>query len=115
MWRRLGPTIKRRLSGFSRGYGGELARKLRDGDRLALSQAVTLVESSLPQHRTAAEYLLDEAARGARGRHVIRVGVSGSPGVGKSSFIELLGMHLLSMGMKVAVLVSVGDPVSSLC
>lgn len=75
---------------------------LRQGNRRALAKAITLVESSLPCHREQAQDLL-EALLPATGNS-IRVGISGVPGVGKSTFIEALGLLLISLGKKVAVL-----------
>src|SRR5216683_633745 len=66
-----------------------LAAAIRAGDRRALARAITLIESSRDDHRRTAEALL-EAALPARGSS-IRIGVSGVPGVGKSTFIEALG------------------------
>ena len=72
------------------------------GDRRALAKAITLVESTLPEHRRRAQQLLD-ALLPHTGRS-IRVGISGVPGVGKSTFIEALGMVLSEDGHRVAVL-----------
>lgn len=71
-------------------------------DRRALSRAITLVESTRADHRAQATELLD-ALRGKGGK-AIRVGLSGTPGVGKSTFIESFGMLLTSLGLRVAVL-----------
>ena len=72
------------------------------GDRRALAKAITLVESTLPEHRRRAQQLLDTLLPHT-GRS-IRVGISGVPGVGKSTFIEALGMVLIEDGHRVAVL-----------
>ncbi|KAJ8901282.1 hypothetical protein NDN08_007131 [Rhodosorus marinus] len=83
----------------------ELANNLIHGDRVALSRSITLVESSLAEHRVASENLLDVVSREiSRRKSSIRIGISGSPGVGKSSFIESIGGWLVSRGTKVAVL-----------
>ncbi|MCB0216486.1 MAG: methylmalonyl Co-A mutase-associated GTPase MeaB [Chloroflexi bacterium] len=79
-----------------------LAAGIRAGDRAMLGRAITLVESSLPAHRAQAQRLLAELAS-APG-DAIRLGVSGVPGVGKSSFIEALGTRLTAAGRRVAVL-----------
>ncbi|RMD95331.1 MAG: methylmalonyl Co-A mutase-associated GTPase MeaB [Alphaproteobacteria bacterium] len=79
-----------------------LAEAVLAGDRRALARAVTLVESTRPDHRKAALALL-EALRG-RGGESLRIGLSGTPGVGKSTFIEAFGLHLVDQGLKVAVL-----------
>jgi LAO/AO transport system kinase len=80
----------------------DLARAVRDGDRRALARAITLVESARSDHRDDAIALLDELVP-ATGE-AIRVGVSGAPGAGKSTFIEALGTHLVDTGHRVAVL-----------
>lgn len=87
-----------------------LADSLRAGDRLALARAITLVESSLPEHVKEAQELLRALGPGA-GR-ALRLGVSGPPGVGKSTFLDAFGMFLLQRGLKVAVLAV--DPSSSI-
>jgi LAO/AO transport system kinase len=87
-----------------------LARSVLERDRRALAKAITLVESTLPEHRREAEALL-EALLPKIGES-LRVGVSGAPGVGKSTFIEALGLYLLEHGRRVAVLAV--DPSSSL-
>ena len=79
-----------------------LAARVIAGDRRALARAVTLVESARADHRTKANILL-EAAAGA-GRQALRIGLSGTPGVGKSSFIEAFGLMLAGRGLRVAVL-----------
>ena len=80
----------------------DLARGVLAGERRALARAITLVESTRPDHRAAAADLL--AACSASGRQALRVGLSGAPGVGKSTFIEGFGMGLIGRGLKVAVL-----------
>ncbi|MDG1432299.1 MAG: methylmalonyl Co-A mutase-associated GTPase MeaB [Paracoccaceae bacterium] len=87
----------------------DLAQKVLDRDRRALSRAITLVESSREDHRKQATELLD-ALRG-KSDQAIRIGLSGTPGVGKSTFIESFGMMLTGLGLRVAVLAV--DPSSS--
>ncbi len=87
-----------------------LASDLRGGDRRALGRAITLVESSRPEDREPANRLL-ELLTPHSGRS-IRVGISGVPGVGKSTFIEGLGNLVIDEGHKVAVLAV--DPSSAL-
>ncbi|MGZ4446803.1 MAG: methylmalonyl Co-A mutase-associated GTPase MeaB [Nocardioides sp.] len=77
---------------------------IRAGRRAAVSQAITLVESSSPRHRAQARELLTELAGDAASREVVRVGISGVPGVGKSTFIEALGSRLTAAGHRVGVL-----------
>ncbi len=72
------------------------------GNRRALAKAITLVESTRAEDREAAQQLL-EAALPHTGRSM-RIGISGVPGVGKSTFIEALGMYLIEHGHRVAVL-----------
>jgi LAO/AO transport system kinase len=79
-----------------------LKEKLLAGDRRALAQAITLAESTRPDHREAAERLI-EATLPAAG-NAIRLGISGAPGVGKSTLIETLGLNLIGSGCHVAVL-----------
>ena len=84
-----------------------LVAGIRDGRRAAVSQAITLVESSRPQHRAQARQLLAELAglEAGQGRPpAVRVGISGVPGVGKSTFIESLGSRLTAAGHRVGVL-----------
>jgi LAO/AO transport system kinase len=74
---------------------------LKSGDRRALARAITLVESARPDHRTEA---LDLLTRLGTARQALRIGLSGTPGVGKSTFIEALGLMLTAQGLRVAVL-----------
>lgn len=76
---------------------GVLAR-----ERAVLSRAITLTESSLASHRELAQVTLQQLLR--RTGKAIRVGISGVPGVGKSTFIETLGLRLIEQGHRVAVL-----------
>ena len=80
----------------------ELSNKILSGDRRALARAITLIESARPDHRAQAGQLI-EALKGS-GRQAIRIGLSGTPGVGKSTFIESFGMMLTSLKLRVAVL-----------
>ena len=80
----------------------DLAEKIIARDRRALSRAITLVESRREDHRAQAADLLD-LLRG-QSSQAIRIGLSGTPGVGKSTFIESFGMMLIDQGLRVAVL-----------
>ena len=79
-----------------------LAKELRSGQRAALARAITLVESRRGDHQASARELV-QALLPATG-DAIRVGITGSPGVGKSTTIDALGMSLIEHGHKVAVL-----------
>jgi GTPase len=81
---------------------GALADAVRAGDRRSLARAITLVESTRPDHREEAAALLDELLPATGGS--TRVGISGAPGAGKSTFIEALGLELVDAGHEVAVL-----------
>jgi LAO/AO transport system kinase len=79
-----------------------LAQQVLGGDRRALARAITLVESTRADHRAEATALLDEAL--AHAGNAVRIGISGTPGAGKSTFIEALGLHLTDRDHRVAVL-----------
>ena len=81
----------------------ELAAAVRSGDRAALPRAITLVESTRADHREQAQQLLLELMP-RRGQARMHVGITGVPGVGKSTAIEALGMYLIEQGHRVAVL-----------
>ncbi len=88
-----------------------LIKRIKQGDPRALSKAITLVESSRQDHRDEADEIL--TALHGHGGKSIRIGVTGIPGVGKSTFIEALGLFLISRGKKVAVLaVDPSSPIS---
>ncbi len=89
---------------------GDLAAALRNGDRTALARAITLVESQREEDDEAARSLLAELLPATGGAH--RIGVSGPPGVGKSTLIDALGLRLAEDGQRVAVLAV--DPSSPL-
>jgi LAO/AO transport system kinase len=81
---------------------GALAEAIRAGDRAALARAITLVESTRTDHRgQAQELLLALMPDAGRAMHI---GITGVPGVGKSTAIEALGMYLIGLGHRVAVL-----------
>jgi len=93
---------------------GPTDRELFEGVRAArpraLAKAITLVESTRADHQRRAQALL-QALQPFAG-HAIRVGISGAPGVGKSTFVEALGLHAIELGHRVAVLAV--DPSSAL-
>jgi LAO/AO transport system kinase len=82
----------------------DLAIRIVAGDRRALSRAITLIESVRADHRAQAVALLGALAGAGAGRQALRIGLSGTPGVGKSTFIEALGLRLTGAGQRVAVL-----------
>ena len=79
-----------------------LFESLHSGDRTALSSAITLLESTLDADKIKAKELIEKSLPHAG--NAIRIGVTGVPGVGKSTFIEAFGMYLLSQGKTLAVL-----------
>jgi LAO/AO transport system kinase len=79
-----------------------LAEQVIDGDRRALARAITLVESTRGDHREDAEQLLADVL--PHTGNAIRIGISGAPGAGKSTFIEALGLYLVEREHRVAVL-----------
>ena len=87
-----------------------LADRLRAGEVRALAKAITLVESTRPADRSAAIALLE--ALPAPGSGSVRIGISGSPGVGKSTFVEAFGLRAVEAGHRIAVLAI--DPSSRL-
>jgi len=80
----------------------KLARALRGGDRAQLARAITLIESRRADHQAAARRLVQDLMPATGG--AVRVGITGAPGVGKSTTIDALGVHLIEQGRKVAVL-----------
>lgn len=88
----------------------ELLNQLLAGNKTALGRGITLIESNQKTHQEQAEYLIEGALPHAQ--KSIRIGITGVPGVGKSTFIEGFGSYLIQQGKKVAVLAV--DPSSSL-
>lgn len=80
----------------------ELLPKLLEGNKAALARAITLIESNQPKHKKYAEILIEGALPHAQ--KSIRIGITGVPGVGKSTFIESFGSYLVNQGKRVAVL-----------
>ncbi len=81
---------------------GQLSEKIIKGDRRALARAITLIESARVDHREMSGDLIELLRES--GRQAVRIGLSGTPGVGKSTFIESFGMMLTAQGLRVAVL-----------
>ncbi len=81
----------------------EFVDRILEGNRALLSRAITLIESRLPRHQEAAQRIIEGCL--PHSGDSLRIGITGVPGVGKSTFIEALGMHLIEdRGEKVAVL-----------
>src|SRR6202020_111925 len=81
---------------------GRIAHDIRAGDRTVLSRAITLIESKRPDHRRTAAALTQELLKSTG--NAIRVGITGAPGVGKSTTIDAIGSMLTAEGHKIAVL-----------
>jgi GTPase len=79
-----------------------LAQRILSGDRRALARAITLIESRRPDHQEQAEGLLELLLPATA--KAVRLGISGTPGAGKSTFIEALGRHVIAQGHQIAVL-----------
>ena len=86
----------------------EFEAAIRAGDRRALARAITLIESTRPDHQALGHAVLEGLIE--RTGDAVRLGLTGPPGVGKSTFVEALGLHLLEAGQRVAVLAV--DPTS---
>ncbi len=104
----LNPRLRDRLRRRPLPSPEELVRGILRGDRVVLGQAITLVESSRPDHQQLALEVV-EACLPHAGK-ARRLGITGVPGVGKSTFIEALGQHVIDRGHRVAVLAI--DPTS---
>src|SRR5437868_5687100 len=79
-----------------------LSKDVRSGQRAALARAITLIESRRGDHQASARELVQNLLPDTG--KAVRVGITGSPGVGKSTTIDMLGMYLIERGHKVAVL-----------
>src|SRR5690606_20117328 len=86
----------------------QFAEGVAAGDRAMLARAITLIESTKPEHQALAQQVLQQLLPRTGG--AIRLGITGVPGVGKSTTIDQLGMNLVESGLKVAVLAV--DPTS---
>jgi LAO/AO transport system kinase len=80
----------------------EFVTGILSGNRTILSQAITLVESSLPEHFKIAQSIIEKCLPFSS--RSVRIGITGVPGAGKSTFIESFGLHAAGMGKKIAVL-----------
>ena len=99
------PRVKRKTFSTE-----ELAEKVLAGNRMVLARSITLVESNAPRHARQAQDLLQRLL--PHTGKAVRIGITGVPGVGKSTFIEALGLYLTGRGHRVAVLAV--DPSSSI-
>lgn len=106
----LASAKKIKLSRVKQNTVEEFVAKILQGDIPFLSRAITLVESTNPKHQEKANKILEQCLPFANKSH--RIGITGVPGVGKSTFIEAYGKHLTLQGKKVAVLAV--DPSSSI-
>ena len=98
---RVNPYLKKRVKESDR-LVSEYVEGILSGNRVILSQAVTLVESVRPDHQETAQAIIEQCLPHAG--KAIRVGITGVPGSGKSTFIDAFGMDILRKGHKVAVL-----------
>jgi LAO/AO transport system kinase len=80
----------------------EYSEGIISGNRIILSQAITLIESSLSKHFDTAQLIIEKCL--PYSSRSLRIGITGAPGVGKSTFIEALGLHITGLGRKLAVL-----------
>jgi len=78
------------------------AEKILEGDRIVLSKAITLIESTRESHQQLAQHIIEQCI--PHSGKAIRIGITGTPGVGKSTFIEKLGKYILQKDRKLAVL-----------
>lgn len=92
------PVVRRR----NRYSADEFVDGILSGNRTILSQAITLVESSLPVHNDTAQLIIEKCL--PYSSKSIRIGITGVPGAGKSTFIEAFGLHITGQGRKLAVL-----------
>lgn len=88
----------------------QILKDLFNQDKVALSQSITMIESEQPRHQNIVDELITACL--PKSGNSLRIGITGVPGVGKSTFIESFGKHLISLGKKVAVLAV--DPSSSI-
>lgn len=107
---KLNPAVFKRIKKHGSPSALSLAQKIKAGDMVSLAQGITLVESNKAEDRISAKELITECI--SSNNSAVRIGISGSPGVGKSSFIEAIGLLLAEKNHKVAVLAI--DPSSSI-
>ena len=98
------PSVNPRLKKVKRQQlsADDYVRGIREGNRSILARAITLIESNLPEHADLAQEIISQCLPYTG--NSIRIGITGVPGVGKSSFIEAMGMYLIKQGCRLAVL-----------
>ena len=90
------------MTNFNNNKLKELVRKVKEGDRRSLAKAITLVESTRRDHQDHSKFVLDKLKNCSK--NSLKIGLTGTPGVGKSTFIETLGLQLIQKKKKIAVL-----------
>ena len=90
------------MTNFNTSKLTELVRKIKEGDRRSLAKAITLVESTRRDHQDHSKFVLDKLKNYSK--NSLKIGLTGTPGVGKSTFIETLGLQLIQKKKKIAVL-----------
>ncbi len=110
MNKHINPKYLKRLKKRKSLSANDILQGLFKGDKVALSQSITFIESEQQKHQNIVDELISECL--PKSGKAIRIGITGVPGVGKSTFIEAFGKHLISLGKKVAVLAV--DPSSSI-
>ena len=90
------------MTDFNNSKLNELVQKVKEGDRRSLAKAITLAESTRQDHQDHSKFVLDKLKNNSK--NALKIGLTGTPGVGKSTFIETLGLQLIQNGKKIAVL-----------
>ncbi len=98
----INPNLKKRWSKKKKRSVAEYLEAIRNGDRIVLGQAITLIESKHRDHQQLAQQIIEQCLPFSG--NSFRLGITGTPGVGKSTFIEALGIHLCDKGHRPAVL-----------
>ena len=98
----INPNLKKRYPKKQERSVEEYIKAIRNGDRIVLGQAITLIESKHPRHQSLAQEIIEKCLPFAG--NSFRLGITGTPGVGKSTFIEALGIYLCGQDKKPAVL-----------
>lgn len=98
----INPEMLNRFKGRESLFLDDYVDGIKSGDRTILSQAITLIESTKQSHRDLAQDIIEQCLPDTG--NSIRIGITGVPGVGKSTFIESLGNHIIEQGNKLAVL-----------